>query len=787
MLFRILKRDLKRKKTMNVILFLFIVLAAMFVASGINNVVTVMNGTEYFFDKAGMGDYVIITMGEGAVGALDDMLQNESAVKSYRKECGVYGTIDNVKAKDGSVLKSNNTAFVFQSIDDLTINLFDDENEKITKIDKGHVIITGSFMKDNNLKEGDEIVIEICGVDLSLILDGTAKDALFGSDFMGNTRFLLNDEDIQVFLDNEEIYTHYTGEICYIDTDDVLAISRAESDASNIAFSGARSMLKMTYIMELIMAFIVLILSVCLIVVSMVVLKFTITFTISEEFREIGVMKAIGISNGRIRSLYITKYFMMALLGSVFGFFFSIPFGGLMLGMVSEKMVLGNENALFLNLIGALLVILVIILFAYNCTKKVKKATPVDAIRSGETDERYRKKSVLKLHKFPVGNSFFMALNDILSSPKRFLTIISVFTVFTLFVLMLVNTTNTMKSDKLISAFGVTKTDLYFVYTSGYMNLSDKEDMLETMNKFEEELSEAGMPAELCVDVQYNYPISFEGYDYMLACQQGVNTRASDYKYMEGSAPKNKNEIAITPQISEITGAKIGDTMTIHFGDTDLDCMVVAYYETMNILGEVVRLHEDAPVDFEFKSATLPYQIKFTDSPDEEVITERKERISEMYENSDVMTATEYCISCVAVADAVEGVQHGLLLVTIIVIILVTILMEKSFITSEKSEIAILKAMGFKDFTIIKWHVLRFFIVALIAVILAAALSTPMTDLCISPVFGMMGASEIDYNIKPLEIFLIYPGIVLAVTVFVSWLVSLGTRSIKSSDTADIE
>ena len=787
MLFRILKRDLKRKKTMNVILFLFIVLAAMFVASGINNVVTVMNGTEYFFDKAGMGDYVIITKGEGAVGALDDMLQNESAVKSYRKECGVYGTIDNVKAKDGSVLKSNNTAFVFQSIDDLAINLFDDENEKITKIDKGHIIITGSFMKDNNLKEGDEIVIEICGVDLSLILDGTAKDALFGSDFMGNTRFLLNDEDIQVFLDNEEIYTHYTGEICYIDTDDVLAISRAESDASNIAFSCARSMIKMTYVMELIMAFIVLILSVCLIVVSMVVLKFTITFTISEEFREIGVMKAIGISNGRIRSLYITKYFMMALLGSVLGFFFSIPFGELMLGMVSEKMVLGNENALFLNLIGALLVILVIILFAYNCTKKVKKATPVDAIRSGETGERYRKKSVLKLHKFPAGNSFFMALNDILSSPKRFLTIISVFTVFTLFVLMLVNTTNTMKSDKLISAFGVTKTDLYFVYTSGYMNLSDKEDMLETMNKFEEELSEAGMPAELCVDVLFKYPISFEGYDCMLNCQQGINTRASDYEYMEGSAPKNKNEIAITPQISEITGAKIGDTMTIHFGDTDLNCMVVAYYETMNSMGEVVRLHEDAPVDLEFKSAILPYQIEFTDSPDEDVITERKERISEMYENSDVMTATEYCISCVTVADAVEGIQHGLLLVTIIVIILVTILMEKSFITSEKSEIAILKAIGFKDFAIIKWHVLRFFIAALIAVILAAALSTPMTDLCVSPVFGMMGASEIDYNIKPLEIFLIYPGIVLAVTVFVSWLVSLGTRSIKSSDTADIE
>lgn len=46
MFFRILKKDLKRKKTMNIILFAFILLATMFVSSGLSNVVAVMNGTE---------------------------------------------------------------------------------------------------------------------------------------------------------------------------------------------------------------------------------------------------------------------------------------------------------------------------------------------------------------------------------------------------------------------------------------------------------------------------------------------------------------------------------------------------------------------------------------------------------------------------------------------------------------------------------------------------------------------------------------------------------------------
>lgn len=46
MFFRILKKDLKRKKVMNVVLLCFIILATMFVASGITNVVSVVNGID---------------------------------------------------------------------------------------------------------------------------------------------------------------------------------------------------------------------------------------------------------------------------------------------------------------------------------------------------------------------------------------------------------------------------------------------------------------------------------------------------------------------------------------------------------------------------------------------------------------------------------------------------------------------------------------------------------------------------------------------------------------------
>ena len=785
---RILKKDLKRNKTMNIILFLFVIIASVFFASGIYNFVVVTNGTDYMFEKAGLGDYQLISMGENAIGRTEETVKAIPEVKDYRIDEVVYLSKGDVLAEDGKKLEVTNIGML-DSIERLGITFFDKDDNAITSVESGTVIVSGKFFRDNNLEIGDKITISKGDAEATLTVAGTLKDAVFGSEFMGNPRFLVNEADFIGFFEDETVFQYYCGELYYITTEDPEAVRSAVSVLDGIEYSDRTASLKMAYVMNLIIAFIVVILSICLMIVSFLVLRFSINFSIGEDFREIGVMKAIGIKNKKIRSLYLTKYAVIAVIGSAIGFFISIPFGDMLLDSMTKDMVLGTELGYAWNIIGSVCVTLMVILFAYLSTSKIKKLTPIDAVRSGQTGERFKKKGGVRITKNLLRPSWYLAINDILSSPKRFVTIIITFSLCTLLMLMIVNTANTMNSDKLLYLFAP-EADVFITdvdKSTSFMHAGGEAELEEYLDELSKEFADEGMPCTARIRLIYTYQFEVNGTQYSYSVEQDWKTKASEYPMSEGKAPSNPNEVAITKQFAELTGAKLGDTIRIDYGDKTEELLVTGYFQSMNQLGKIVLLHEDAPTDFAHLTSPSQFFLNFTDDPDQKTIDERVAKIKELTGNNEVFNASEFCVDCVRVYPIMDAVAKLLLLIVLIVVVLITILMERSFIADEKSEIAIAKAVGFKDSTVIRWHVNRFFIVALVAMLLAVVLSMPMTDLCISPIFGMMGASDIDYNYDILRCFVMYPGIILIVTVVTAFITALYTKKIVSRDTASIE
>ena len=80
MYLRILKRDLKRKRTMNVILLLFITLATLFVASSVNNIISVTTALDNYFEMANAPDYLGATMNKAETEEIETVLDGMETV-----------------------------------------------------------------------------------------------------------------------------------------------------------------------------------------------------------------------------------------------------------------------------------------------------------------------------------------------------------------------------------------------------------------------------------------------------------------------------------------------------------------------------------------------------------------------------------------------------------------------------------------------------------------------------------------------------------------------------------
>ncbi len=786
-----LKRDLKRKKTMNTILFIFIIIASMFMASGLNNITAVTSGLDNYLDEAGVGDYNILTMGDHAVGALDDFLKDTPEIKNYRIEETIYASQKNLRNEDGSYIDYAFTsgANLIMSGKRTVLKFYDENNDLISEPKEGEVYVSNGFLNESEKKVGDTIKIMHNGVELKEKIIGICKDAFLGGAIVGNRRFIINDNDYEKIIEKQVVKDSYMGQACYIDTDDTKAIKSALTNASNVAFDGDRNLIKTSYLMDMILAIVMLIMSACLIIVSLVILRFSIRFSIEEEFREIGVMKAIGIKNVRIRSLYIVKYLAMALLGSAVGFGVSIPFGSFLLKESSKAIMLKNSNDIIWNIIGSIFIVLICLLFGFLFTGRVKKFTPLDAIRSGQSGERFKKKNKYHLRKTHLKTGGYLALNDVISAPKRFFTIVLTFFLCTALVLIMVNVSSTMRSDAFADSFG-TVSDLYIMdvdKTMDYMSSGSLEGIRDKLEGFEKKLADEGMPAHVCVELQYKYPITVKGKDYSYTFQCGMGTDINDYASIEGSAPSAPDEIAITPAVAKFLDIDIGDRITVHFADKDMDCIVTQLYETMNNMGELIRFHTDAPVDIMHYSSAMGLQINFDDHPDAETIEARKDKVSKALDTDEVMNAEEYCVDCMKVAPMMEALAYLLLAITMVVILLVTILTERTLIAGEVTQIATLKAIGFSNGAIVRWHTWRFVIVGIVVAVLSAAFSIPLTKLFGDPIYSMVGKSDVTYKIDVFKTFFMYPGAVLVVTVVVAAITATFTKKITARDTANIE
>lgn len=793
MYLRILKRDLKRKRTMNVILLLFITLASMFVASSVNNIISVTTALDNYFEMADAPDYLGATMNKAETENIETLLDDVDAVDFYRTEQILF-MANTMVSSDNEEAEILGGTMLLQGDADLALNYFLADNSILKDVAPGELYMTGHMMEKQKFSVGDRVTITIEGVSKEFQIAGSINDAVLGASALSITRYIVDEEEYSFFSEEGEISHMYGGKICYIETADIDAMLAELGEAGgSFMFSMDRGYMRFCYIFDMIVTGILLAVSVLFIVISFVVLRFTITFTLAEEYREIGVMKAIGIKNRKIRGLYLVKYALLAVIGAVIGLVFSYPFGTMLMKVSSKSVILTGENAYAVNVLCSVAVVAVILLFSYGCTRKVTGFTPVDAIRNGQTGERFRKKSLMSLGKSRLGTTGFLAMNDIVSSPKRYSIVTLTFTLCLCITLTLSATATTLKSDKLLPAFDMVQCDAMVSINGGDVMTFMAEDgrtvLKDYLAEMEETLSEHGMPATCVQDLMMPLTVRNGEKESQIPCFQATGAKIDQYARIAGTAPEVPGEIAMTRMAAESIGADIGDTVVIVSMEGEREYLITALYQTMNNRGCGVRFHEDEKINYIQVSGGLSGQIIFTDNPGKKEVKERVEKINTFFdEYGEVISTGQWVGEAVSVADTINAIKGLMTGLTIVLVALVTVLLERSFIAKETREIALMKAMGLKSGKIYGYHVARFGIVGVVAVFFAELLLRPFLRLCIDPIFRMMGMEvAVDYAINPVEVYGVLPLVVLGTTMVTAFLTALYTRKIKAAHVAGLE
>lgn len=797
MYFKILKKDLKRKKSMHLILLIFVMLATMFISSSLNNLLVVTSGTEYFFEQAGLADFLIVTMRGSYDGddsnekAIEEFLETQKSVDSYTVDQCMYLAKTNLSFKDKREMNQSST-MIFSSYQIKQQKFFDADNREITKVEDGTIYLPNIFMKENEVAVGEKIIISSdAGYTKELKVAGSFKDAFLGSELMGTHRYLLSQNDFDELVQESGLPF---GQLYSVTTNDLESFKEEyNSESFYTIFGDTQSLVKTTYIMDMVIAAVLMLVSLCLILISAVMLRFIIVFTVNQDYKEIGIMKSIGIQNTSIRKLYVVKYFAIASVGALIGFIAGVPFGRMLLQQVTENIVTKNDNSgILLQLAASILVAAVITGFAYHSTGKIKKMSPMDAIRNGNNGERFKKKGLLKLNKFKGKATTFMACNDVLCDWKKYVALLLTSIAGIWLLIMPINTINTLQSEKILHLFATLECDYFIVDDVAITELivaGDKEGFSEYLSELKTNLKQNDIPVErVFMEVMFKYRVRKDDKSYLSFAMQGINSSTEEYVYDKGDAPKYENEVALAYTTADKIGADVGDTVYITMNREERPFVVSAIYQSMNNLGEGIRFHEDANLDYQAANGGFGVQVLLKDNADKELVQKCMDKTKELYPDSSVENVQKFLDDMLGgVSERVSSLKLMILVLVVLINVMVVVLMQRMFLIRERGEMGMMKAIGFADKAIIGWQTKRILLVVFAGIFIGTVTGTPFSKITSGQVFKIMGARNIEFVVNPLEVYAIYPLAVLVITIIACVLTMRRVKSISVQEINNIE
>ena len=484
--------------------------------------------------------------------------------------------------------------------------------------------------------------------------------------------------------------------------------------------------------------------SIVTLIVVCLVMYFRLKDNFYKDFKTIGVMKALGISDREIRLSFVFQYIFLGFMGSVLGILLSatlestfIPSLTAECGMkwVNSFHVMRGLEILSVNLI-------IVFLFAFHATVTVKKITPVAAIR-GQRGNYNGGISHSFFGKIPLSLDFLSAIYLLISRKKQNVSIC------------------------FIVALAVLSSSFFITLFSNIVQKEDGLSQISGMEKFDIVLK----PGEEA-DIQKLYQrisdmdntkavikcIGPGGGE--ILCDNNVSGRITvydDYEKLEkiglykGRYPFYDNEIAISLNLSKSLKKGIGDVISIR-NDYQEQAPEEEYVVTGLTQGSytggldvffsyegILKIEPDA------RWESMYVYLKH-DRDIEGAISNIQSQIGDeivYIENFKGLFNSQFA----SVIANVKAILVWVLLLSMLITLTTVILLVKTVVLNNESDFAVMRAMGFTTYQIARQISMSILPILMMASFIGYVLSLLFTNRILILMLHGMGVYDLRFSL----------------------------------------
>ncbi len=738
MIRRLIINDFKANRLITISTAVFMAVAAMMLGLTVFLFATLYSSISSLMIKAETPHFLQMHTGELSEEEIKAFTEKRPEVEKMQI-CG-FLNLENGQIRIGDNSFDNNMQDngLFCQSDDFDFLL--DADNSVIRVSPGTVYVPVAYRNEYDINVGDTMHI---GTE-ELSVAGFMRDSQMNSMMASSKRFLVNRSDYErlKYLGSEEYLIEYRLK----EGSDTAAFATAYKDA-HLPCNGPTITYPLIKLMNAlsdgIMVIIILLVSLVVLYISIMCIRYIVLTRLEKDRREIGMLKAVGISRTDIRKLYLSKYLLLSAIGCIAGSLLAcviaLPLGKGMRELYGEA----DDPVLVYSLmiIGAILAEAMILLSVKRTLVKTEKISAVTAL-CGRGENGRSKNYWIPVSVIIMAAVFMMIVPD---SMKK------------------------------------TMSDPDFVR---YMGIGNSQIRIDVRQSQDTDASAGELAARLAEDDRVDkYSVMKTGYyrsylpdgsSYDLILENGDHS-IFPVRYTEGTYPQSENEIAVSLLNADETGLGVGDSITVckntKGGEIEKStCVICGIYPDITNGGKTAKgcIKDATPVMWSVMYVTLKDEV-----PQDEWIPEYIGEMSGQDQNIKIAGIEEYMKGMYGQMIRNIGNASAMTkLVACAVIMVVILLLMRLMIWRERSESSLKKALGFtaSDIRMDYLKKLAFYVLTGLAfgTITGILLGQRLAGLLL----GFMGAKGLKFTMDAVSVFAVLPAMMI-LTSFIAAFISL--------------